>query len=182
MDKWKQIGIGSNVTNSPSLCSRQLNIMDFLAIWSLWSLGVIVVGEIYIYMSRLYPAALVLSPRRGEVEQILGRIIWCRAWRIGCLNCIHNYSNIIQPRQQEASGRGRFSRASSTGRSHHQQQVSTCSQIPRGLIIPNTNMVGPAFSPHVETRRPRKDWPMRAENRGVRPITGCAGFEKLSVD
>ena len=63
------------------------------------------------------------------------------------LNCIHNYSNIIQPRRQGGVGEREVFSREPDGVQPPVHQVSTCSQIPRGLIIPNTNMDGPARLP-----------------------------------
>ena len=110
-------------------------------------------GDLHIYEGSTLPA-LVLSPgeRGGGPTRRAGTDIRednlmpsLEDWLP--LNCIHNYSNIIQPRRQGGVGEREVFSREPDGVQPPVHQVSTCSQIPRGLIIPNTNMDGPARLP-----------------------------------
>ena len=116
-------------------------------------------GDLHIYEGSTL-AALVLSPRRGgggptrrggtdiREDNLMPSL---EDW------LFELYSQLFKYYSAGSAGRRRrkagFLALYPPGCSHHHRQVSTCSQIPRGLIIPNTNMDGPARLPFAPTWR-----------------------------
>ena len=101
-------------------------------------------------------AALVLSPRRGggptrragtdiREDNLMPSL---EDWLFELYSQLFKYYSA--GRRGGVEERQVFSRWHHRHHRHH-QQVSTCSQIPRGLIIPNTNMDGPAWLPAAST-------------------------------
>ena len=95
-------------------------------------------------------AALVLSPRRGGGPTRRGGTDIREDNLMPSLEdwLFELYSQLFKYYSAASAGRRRR-KEGFLARPH--QQVSTCSQIPRGLIIPNTNMDGPAWLPAVST-------------------------------
>ena len=109
-------------------------------------------GDLHIYEGSTL-AALVLSPpeRGGAPTRRAGTDIRednlipsLEDW------LFELYSQLFKYYSAASAGRRRR-KEGFLARPH--QQVSTCSQIPRGLIIPNTNMDGPAWLPCAPTWR-----------------------------